>query len=225
MAKLKLSTKRLAISKANAQILAITSAAAFVTVFSLVAGHALLAQRSYQNKVITAKENVNNQLKKDVTSVSNLVNSYQSFNNQPTNVIGGASTGTADNDGKNTTIVLDALPSKYDFPALTSSLEKILRSRNLNISSISGTDDEVAQQATVGGAVPQPIAMPFSFAISNANYSSVQELIDTLELSIRPIQIDSLTLSGGADNMTLSVNAHTYYQPDTQYKLTTKAIK
>ncbi len=225
MAKLNISTKRIAISKANTQIILITSAAAFVSIFCLVAAHALLSQRAYTGKVISAKEKVNSQLKKDVAATTTLMSSYQAFNKESPNKIGGRLTGSNDNDGNNATIILDALPSKYDFPALTSSIEKIIKDKNLTVGSISGTDDEVAQQATQGGATPQPIAMPFSFTVTNVNYSSAQDLIKTLELSIRPIQIDSLTLSGGADNMSLSITAHTYYQPDTQYKLSTKAVQ
>lgn len=225
MAKLDISAKHLAINKANSQIVAAVAIASFVTIFSLVAASSLWGQKGYQSRVIAAKEKANTQLKTNIQSVDSLVSSYKAFIGTPTNVIGGNSKGTGDSDGDNAKIVLDALPSKYDFPALTSSLEKILDDRNLNVTTITGTDDEVAQSGDQGSATPQPISMPFAFTVEHANYNSVQELINTLEKSIRPMQIDSLTLSGGANDMQLIVNAHTYYQPEKDLKITTKVVK
>ena len=59
---LQISTKRLAISKANAQIVGIVGAAAFVTVFCLFAANAVFSQNRYQARVITAKEKAHKQL-------------------------------------------------------------------------------------------------------------------------------------------------------------------
>ena len=67
--------------------------------------------------------------------------------------------------------------------------------------------------------------MPFSFTVSNANYTSVSQLITKLQQSTRPIQIDSFDLTGGSSNMTLTVNAHTYYQPAKSVSITKKVIK
>ena len=225
MAKLEISTKRFAISKANAQMVAVTSIAAFVSVFCLVASNTLRGESAYQARVIKAQKSAYNQLQTNVNAVGHLVNSYKTFVTKPTNVIGGPSTGTAVNAGDNAKIVLDALPSQYDFPALTSSIEKILNGLNLTVSSISGTDDELAQQSNQGSNSPQPVPMAFSFEVTQVNYASVQQLIATLQSSIRPIQVDSLVLAGGSDNMTVTVNAHTYYQPQINLTTTMETIK
>lgn len=224
MAKAETSIKYIAINKANTQMVIAVSIASFITVFSLVAAHSLWGQKSYQSRVTTAETQANTQLKANIQSVNALVSSYQGFVNTPNNVLGGSSTGSGSIDGDNATIVLDALPSKYDFPALIASLEKLLKAQNFNVTAISGTDDEVAQSASAS-STPQPIAMSFSFTVSNANYTSVQALIATLEKSIRPIQIDTMTLSGGANDMQLTINAHTYYQPEKDLKVTTKVVK
>lgn len=223
--KTEISTKRVAISKANAQMVAIVAVAAFVTVFCLVASKAVFGTNQYQSRVVKAKEKARNQLESNIASFSDLQKSYEAFTSTSTNVIGGTSQGTGDNDGDNSKIILDALPSTYDFPALTSSLEKIFRDQNLNVSSITGTDDQVAQQSNLSSPTPQPVEIPFSFTISNANYQSVTQLMSTLQKSIRPIQIDSLDVSGGAKNMTVTVKGHTYYQPAKSLKAQTKVIK
>jgi len=223
--KLQISTKRLAIGKAQTEMMVTVAVAAFITIFCLVASSSLWSQRGYQNRVIARADAANKQLKANVTAVQALVSSYKDFVNQPLNIIGGSSTGSGDNDGDNAKIVLDALPSQYDFPALTSTIEKILKDRNFDLTSITGTDDEVAQSAQVSSPTPKTVTMPFSFTVNHANYPAVQSLISVLEASIRPIQIDSLELSGGVSDMQVTINAHTYYQPAKNLQITKEVVK
>jgi len=225
MAEPGISTKRLAISKANAQMVAVVAVAAFVTIFCLVAAKAVWSQTRYQARVTTVAEKADRQLKQNIQSFNSLAASYKTFDSATTNIIGGNVNGGGSNDGDNAKIILDALPDKYDFPALTSTIEKILHSGGFNISTITGTDDQLNQQGNVSSPNPQPVSMPFSFAIANANYTSVQQLVQTLGKSVRPIQIDTLSLTGGTDNMSLTVNAHTYYQPGKNLTITKQAIK
>jgi hypothetical protein len=218
-------TKRLAIDKANTQIVAAVAVAAFVTIFCLVAAKAVLSQNSYQSRVTAADEKAHQQLQSNIKAYTNLATSYEDFVSTPNNVIGGSTGGTAVNDGNNAKIILDALPGAYDFPALTSTIEKILTNGKFKITGITGTDDQVAQQANSASTNPQPVSMPFTFSVSNANYASVGQLITTLQNSIRPIQIDSIDLTGGASDMTLTVTAHTYYQPAKSLNITKQAVK
>ena len=73
-----------------------------------------------------AKEKAHQQLDKNLKAFDSLVVSYKSFEGKSTNVIGGNASGTGDNDGKNSKIILDALPSSSDFPALTSSIWHVM---------------------------------------------------------------------------------------------------
>lgn len=220
-----ISTKRLAISKANAQMVAIVAVAAFVTVFCLVAAKTVFSQNSYQAKVVTAKEKALNQLKQNIQTYHQLSASYNAFDKASSNVIGGNAAGTGDNDGPNSKIIIDALPSNYDFPALTASIEKILDDSGLKVSSITGIDDQINQQGNTSSPSPQAVPMPFGFTINSANYLAVGQLVNKLQTSIRPMQIDNLELSGGVNDMTLVINAHTYYQPAKSVSITKKVIK
>jgi hypothetical protein len=225
MAKIEVSSKHLAINKANAQIVGIVAAAAFVSIFCLVASKAVWSQNSYNARVISAKEKAHKQLQKNLKAVGDLTVSYKAFDVTATNVIGGTSGGTGDNDGSNSKITIDALPSTYDFPALTSSLEKIMTDRGLKIGSIAGTDDQINQQGNISSPTPQPVTIPFTFTVSDANYSSVQQLVTALQNSIRPMVIDTLTLTGGASSMSINATAHTYFQPAKNVKISTQVIK
>lgn len=223
--KLQISTKRLAISKANAQMVAIVGIAAFVTVFCLVASKTVFSQTRYQARVTTAKQKAHNQLQDNIQTYGKLATAYKAFDSAPTNIIGGTKNGTGDNDGSNSKIILDALPSSYDFPALTSSIEKILEDNGLKVTSITGSDDQLNQQNNTSSPNPQPISMPFAFTVSNASYASIGQLLDRLQQSIRPIQVDSIDMSGGINDMTMTVNAHTYYQPSKTVTITKKVVK
>jgi hypothetical protein len=224
MAKLALSTKRIQIDKANLTIVVVTSIAAFVTVFCLVGSKALLDQRAYQSKVISKKEIAKKQLTENIQAVDSLVNSYKAFTSGPLNLIGGLTTGTGDRDGDNAKIVLDALPSKYDFPALASSLEKMVQDNGTQIVNIQGTDDELNQEGNRASVTPQPVEMPFEVSV-RGNYSAIQNLISVFEKSIRPFPIQSISISGKDSQISLDIKAKTYYQPEKSLNIKSETVK
>lgn len=221
---LNLSSKRVQIDKANVNIVIAVSVAAFVLVFSLIASKSLLAQRSYQAKVIAKKEVANKQLLDNLKAADSLVSSYKQFVSTPNNVIGGNPVGQGDRDGDNAKIVLDALPSKYDFPALATSLEKILTDQNYKITGITGTDDELNQSALKQSSTPVTVEIPFSVAVSG-NYASMQNLLQVFERSIRPFKIQTLSFSGKDQELNATVTALTYYQPEKTLNIRTEVVK
>lgn len=220
----KISHKQHLIDSANKWVVIATSSAAFVVVFCLLASQTLFGQMLYQSRIVDAKKATLKQLKDDATNASSLESSYQAFVSTPTNVLGGNSNGTGSQDGTNAKIILDALPSKYDFPALATSLEKILTSQNVTIQSITGTDDELAQANTASSGDPQPVPMQFQIAASG-NYQAIQNLTKTFQSSIRPIQIQTITLSGNDSNLNVTLSAQTFYQPGKTFSIGSKTVK
>lgn len=224
MAMLTFSTKRLQVDKANARMVAITAIAAIITVFSLVAAKSLLSQSSYQGRVISEKRKADKQLRENVVALKQLEAEYKIFAEAETNVLGGSRTGAAERDGSNARITLDALPSKYDFPALTSSLEKMLLARQFKIESITGTDDEVAQQTQESQPTPTPQTMSFTLTASSS-YAGVRDLVGDFERSIRPFKVTKIELTGTDAKMHMTLAVDTYYQPAKNLDNTTKEIK
>src|SRR5665647_600550 len=112
------SVKQNLINKANTTIVAVTAGACFVVVFCIVSSVQLMGQLTYQNRVIGAKKGALSTLKEDLAATDSLTNSYQAFINTSKNAIGGDPNGQGPQDGNNAKIVIDALPSRYDFPAL-----------------------------------------------------------------------------------------------------------
>ncbi len=223
---IKFSPKRLTINKANTNVIIMISAASAVIVFSIVGSRALLGQRAYQQNVIVGKETARDQLKANDAAIKKLVTTYEDFVGQDVNIIGGKKDGKGDRDGDNAKIILDALPSQYDFPALASSLEKILNIKGVKITGITGTDDELNQLKPHTGLAQSvgAVVIPFSIAVGG-DYQAVQTVIDTLQKSIRPIQILNMNLSGSDNDMSLNLSAKTYYQPGKSLTITTKVIQ
>ncbi len=238
MADLRASLKHVQIDKANSTMVLAVAIAAFVVVFAGFILKELYEQRSFQNRVIASKETTKDQLDQNVDAAKLLNTSYTVFVSTQENIIGGSASGDGPNDGDNARIVLDALPSKYDFPALATSLEKLITDESLQIESITGTDDELSQVGisiddnTISQGVDDtpnteargPVEMPFGFEVQG-DYDQVKSLIDVLERSIRPFHIQSITISGEEGALTLDVEARTYFQPERIFGIEYEAIQ
>lgn len=224
MAKTASLTKRTLITKANSRIVLSSGIAAFVVVFTLIAAKTLVSQASYQNRVIDAKKKALATLQSDLNARDSLVSSYKSFVDTPQNVLGGNPEGAGDKDGDNAKITLDALPSKYDFPALATSLEKLITSQGLEITAISGTDDEAAQAANQTSSTPAPVPMPFQVQVAGS-YEGIKNLINAFERSIRPIEVQKVEFSGDEGSMNVMITAQTYYQPEKSLNITTEVVR
>jgi hypothetical protein len=214
---------------------------AFVIIFTLTSSKTLYSQLQYQNKVVNAKQHSLDELKADVTAEKQLIGSYSTFVKTNQNVIGGSLTGNGQNAGDNGKIVLDALPSQYDYPALTSSVQYLLGLSGNNIDSIAGVDEQASQSGgsaaasaaaeattatpTTAAALPgAAIAMPFQFSVDGP-YSNIQNLFLIFEHSIRPVPIQTITITGDQTDLNLTATAQSYYQPEKAFSITTEAIQ
>lgn len=209
-----LSGKHLAVDKANTQVVIAVSVATALLVFALFASLSLAEKIKYQNKVIGKRNDAVAQLEENVKATESLVNSYVVFDSAVGSVIGSAD--------KNSKIVLDSLPSKYDFPALATSLELIIRGAGLTVDSITGSDLEAtALQSSI-----EPEIVPIPFQIDAAgNYGAVQQLIKDLERSIRPFKINTLQISGSDNSLKVSIAAETYYMPARELGIVEEVVK
>lgn len=218
------SLKQVQIDKTNVRIFAAIAATVFLVVFCAVATKALISRQSYQNKVIAAREEARDQLEENIQAANQLTDSYKAFVANTPNVIGGNPAGTGERDGDNAKIVLDALPSVYDFPALTSSVEKVASQEGLKIDSITGTDDEVNQG---GQSSNEPVAVEIPFAVSvNGTYQNINNLILQFEKSIRPFKVTKLVFTGGSSGaVDLTIDAKSFYQPAKNLEIKKEVVK
>jgi Tfp pilus assembly protein PilO len=199
---LNISSKRLKIDKSNTKVLIYTSIAVVVLIFSLVAAQALWKQIQYQNKVLSLREKAADQLEKNKKATVQLQAQFVAFDTATESIIA--------NSDPNSKVVLNALPSKYDFPALATSMEALMNQSGVTIVGISGTDDQASAQQS--SSEPAPTEIPFSVT-ANGSYESIKKLISNIEKSTRPIKVNSIKYSGTESDLQVQINAVTYYQP------------
>lgn len=210
--------KKVQVSKNQTTIFVLLAVASFATVASIMVSRAMWTQASYTNKVIGKKEAAVDQLEANKAAVDQLTSSYKSFNEQSPNLIGGTPEGTGPRDGSNSTLILDSLPENYNFPALASSIEKLLT--GYNISSITGSDDSVNQTSAAAASVEIPIGVSVS-----TSYDGMKNLIGVFDRSIRPFKITKLQASGSSSDLELTLDMVTYYQPATSVKITEESVQ
>lgn len=222
-------TKRAQISQAQSRTMAIVSAATIITVFCLVSAKALLSQASYQSRLISARHASVKQLQANRQATATLLDQYNNvFENDSnsTNIIGGKydkSASAAPPDGDNARIVLDALPTTYDYPGLISSIAKILSNNSVSNPNITGQDKSATADNTPSGS-PQPIVIQLSIG-GQGSYNNVKQVVKDLERSIRPFDIQTIQLNGTSSLMSFSAQITTYYQPSKTLQTGTKAVQ
>lgn len=195
--------------------------AAFALAFTAISAYKLIGQIAYQNKVLGAKKTALRQLDANLAARDDLVDAYQVFNSGAQNAIGGNPAGTGERDGNNAKIMLDALPSVYDFPQLATSVEALAGSQGVVITSMTGVDDQVTQSQQMGSAQPEAVAMPFTVTVEGP-YAQVQSFVRSLELSIRPIKVTAASFTSGDGKVTAAITAESQYQPARKFQVEKK---
>jgi hypothetical protein len=205
------------------------SIAVFVVIFTLVASRSLISQSLYQNRVISEKKKTLKVAKDNQVAAKNLEQSYVAFADEQPNVIGGNKDGSGPKDGDNAKLILDSLPSVLDFPALSSSIEKILIDGGYTIETIGG--DEIAESLSdeTGGEVassvkPVPTEVDYPIFVTTSPEATLS-LLRTLENSIRPFKLTTLELEGSGNNIGLKINMKTFYQSSTGVQVSSKEVK
>jgi hypothetical protein len=219
------STKSLQINKNQSRILMAVAGATIVSVFCLTSAKVLLNQAMYQRRVINARNASTKQIEANIKSANQLSTQYKDvfLGNNSENIIGGSVAGSRPGDGDNGDIVLEALPTSYDFPALLTSMSNLLASDGVGSPSIGGADQAITFDSTPTND-PKPVKIDLTVS-GNTSYANTKKLIQDMEKSIRPIDVTKLTLSGSESNLALSVNFTTYYQQAKTINIPSKEIK
>ncbi|MDQ3065287.1 MAG: hypothetical protein M3Q36_03380 [bacterium] len=233
-------TKKAKVDSGKTVIFAVVTIASILVVGLMMVSKGLWSQASYMGRVADKKEMAVQQLEANKSAIDALKASYLTFVSQNPNLLGGNLDNDSDRDGTNATLVLDALPSKYDFPAVASSLEKLLFGYEIN--SVSGaatqvvaaaapapaTTDTTAAAGTpvaVAPVVPVgPVEIPFSFEVTT-DYAGFRKLIDSFKRSIRPFHITKVELNGTNAELDVMVEGKTYYQQEGGLKIVSEDVK
>ena len=210
---LKFSSKHVQVDQSYARIVVAISFAAAIAIFSLVAAGTLVNKIQYQNKVIGLRSEAADKLKSNVEAMGTLVAAYEAFDSPTESAMG--------TPEKNSKLALDALPSKYDFPALTTSLYYLMLESGNTVKLIGGTDEELlAEQSSTA---PTAKEMAFSFSAAGS-YDSTKALLLDLERSIRPFKLKTIEIVGNEGGITINVGGITYYQPQKKLEIKEEVV-
>lgn len=198
--------KRQLIEKSNSTVVLVLAAAAFVLVFCLVILNFLWDLNGHNRRVISSKDQAAKILENNVQQIPELVTSF--------NVFEAGEVKSSD--------ALDALPSKYDYPALATSMESLVSRSGLVLVVFSGDDEE--ESAIQSETDPNPIEIEFTLQVEGT-YANVQKFIENLQKTTRPITVKNIEMKGSDSNMKVTLDAVTYYQPATDLNVETRTIE
>lgn len=217
------------VDKTSSSSLAMVIIATVIVVFCLVSAKALLAQGAYQRRVVNAKQDTVDTLKKNIDASESLVGGYDIFASSKTNALGGngqAAASALPPDGPNSRIVLDALPSNYDFAALVSSLTFLLTANQIQEGSVTAID-ESANNTPDKLTSTSPVTIAGLQLGGKSSVNNLYTMLTNIEDSIRPLNVQKLdlTLDESSGNYSASITLDTYFQPAKKVTVTNKVVK
>lgn len=200
--------KREKIQQANTTILVVVGVASVVVSIAIVFGNFLFQQKSYNDRVYNEKAIARDTLESNITNVSQLEEQYQTL--ESSSSIAKPSE------------ILDALPGDYDNPALRTSIESLVKKNSLSLDTITAEDAEGEVEEV--SVTPTPQEIPLSVTVIG-NYNRIRSFIQDLEVSIRPMKVETILLSGSNDEMRADISVVTYFQPTQEIGTTTKEVQ
>ncbi len=211
------------IERANNNTVITVAVAVFISMFCVFAIRTLYSQMSFQNKVISAKEDAVKTLKDDQRAVSQLSENYQTFDQEKINILDGSSDGKGPRDGRNGKLVMDALPASLDIPALASSFEKILVDGGYKIENIGGSQESIqSSSSSIGSNLSEA---QYRFSVDGSS-KQAESLMERLESSIRPIYVDGIIMDfSESGSVETSYDIRTFYAEAVEFDVRSKEVK
>lgn len=125
-------------------------------------------------------------------------------------------------------VIIDAMPTSDDRLGLAASVQQsILNKSGVRIEQLNFPESAVLAPVSATTSATAPVygvsEVSFTFK-ANGSYEQLKKMLDDIHLSIRPISVVAIKLSGESSNMTAEIQAKTYYAipPTTDLKKETK---
>lgn len=180
----------------------------------------LIRQAIFNQKIISAKLETQGTLSKNIENVAKLKQNVDALQ---------ADTRLAQVKAKpedtNLKVVLDALPTTDDRTALGASLQQVILPKSgVNTSDIT-TVSQASSATTDASATSSKVPTAnFTFA-ATGDYARIKATLSDLERTIRPLDVQKLSLQGVDGQLKATVDGVTYYLPPQTVQLGKKSIK
>jgi hypothetical protein len=217
--------KRQQISQANKTMFIWVASAAVVVSFCLVIGQFLFRQAAFNIKIIDAKSKASSTLGENIDNAKKL---QEEMNSLLVNV--DLSSVKAKEDDSNFKVILDALPSTNDPITFATSLQRAIIPRSgavldsLEPPKVSVEGEEGGGEETQAADPNDPIEQTYMFTVLG-NYEQIQNLLKDFERTIRPINVNTMSIEGNDSVLRAEFDVSTYYTNPKTLTLEKKAIK
>ena len=200
-------TKKALIDRANSVVLIAAVVGSSLISIGIVAGKLLWDQHSFNEKIMSEKKKARDTLRSNIAKIDQLKQNLE----------------TLDRGQTNSKTVLDALPSKHDFPAVASSLDLLAEKSSISRENFQFSGNDTSENIE-SATSPAPIEIPFQVTVTDSQDKVIDFLVKT-ELSIRPFQAAKITLKAAdGNNMSLDYEGLTYYQPRKSMEIQMKQL-
>ena len=219
--------KRTQIAKANRTMFLWVSIVSVILGVALVASIFLVQKIVFNEKVLAEKAKTVSTLEKNNVNIKKLEENIRALDTNAD-----LSKVKVNSDDQAIQVILDALPSEANSPALGASIQNKLLAGipgltivSLQVDPVLGVEtlDSSTQTATVVAPLGQP-AITFRFAVSGSE-TALKTALTNLERSIRTINISSLRIESQGTSQLLTVQASAFYEPARIVELKEKVVK
>lgn len=217
--------KRQLIAKANRMMFVWVAGMSVVVGISLVASIFLTQKALFNEKVLAVKSSTASTLTKNNKAVDELKNQVRVLNTNED-----LKNAMAPGETQPIQVVLDALPSDANSSAFGASLQKKflngdgLTLETLIVDPVDGVESSPSSGSSETKVDASQVAFRFTVSVAVGNADALKKLLQSIEHSIRPIDITSLNIEAQGTRLVLKVDGRTYYEPAQSTQLKTKTV-
>lgn len=221
--------KRTQIAIANRTMFVWVAGVSVLVGFALVIGIFLVQMLIFNEKILAEKSHTVETLRDNIKNIDTLSSQVRALDANA-NLI----SSKANPDDETLQVVLDALPSVANSPALGASIQQKLLGGIDNISIDSLQPDLVVgiesltnnsiENASAASSADKQSEITFRFSVTG-DYEALEQVLLNLEKSIRTIDVISMTIQSNNGRCSLSVQGRAYYEPERIVELKDKLIR
>lgn len=148
-------------------------------------------------KVVIGKQKAVSDLDKKIENAKSLVESYEDL-------------------GSRRDLIEHAMPNTKDFPQMVTLINNAAQSAGVRVEALNPNPPSfagTAAESTSASGESQAVEYKFGMDVEGS-YPRIRDFIRNLELSARPIKVDSISIRGNGEALNVSMIATTYYQAE-----------
>lgn len=195
-------TQKFADSLSTSNLIVLAVLLSFLSVgIGLLVGRGLISNMLLNAKIVSRKNAANKQISANYNALKSLQTEYNGL---------GALRDTVES----------SMPTRPSLPELYAMMENLGNTSQVTTQSVSPTTT-TDQDAPAGSGLQK---LPLSVSVTGS-YASVKKYLVNLEMSARPLHVNSITLGGNDTTMQASITITAYYQGPADLSIGSEVVK